>query len=453
MVVDWTDLPHEIYISIFTHLFKKQDISQCQITCHHWRPAAEQVLYREVILTQPHTVQSFIQKLPDTGKRVKIIRIFYNLLSEPTYLHTNNNKPTVDTRNLFLSIVRYCPYLETVDTCHNPEPLWRLLQQESSCWKYLKEIPKVGWDGGNLNTYFDLALVYRATLQSLYLGDRNYFTGWDDGPKIEYLKVATRLHQFTSLTYLEIQFATTPKTIMVLETLVNACPLLVTLKFTPTFYDQSRYFSIENPLINIPFTVAAIQPHFNLKTFEGMGVQFTNQSTHYFISKFPRLQTLFLKQFLNGQDVHLTPNDKVMHLMAHHISRLTDVNIYNTLDTDTMARFMQELLTVASLETLVQIEYDDYDVHHSGGFCYPYLVIRKQKQKLLLQVHFKSYTNTTSLPHSALIEHLSTPIRELHLNLAVGTIVLSTDPMLTTTNTALAKYQFAACTGKEVQGK
>ncbi|KAI9271267.1 hypothetical protein EDC94DRAFT_581220 [Helicostylum pulchrum] len=74
---------------------------------------------------------------------VKIIRIFYNLLSEPTYLHTNNNKPTVDTRNLFSSIAKYCPYLETVDTCHNPEPLWRLLQQESSCWKYLKEIPKI----------------------------------------------------------------------------------------------------------------------------------------------------------------------------------------------------------------------------------------------------------------------------------------------------------------------
>lgn len=429
-MVDWTDLPHEIFISIFIHLFKKRDIAQCQITCHHWRQAAEQVLYREVILIRPHTAQSFIQKLQltETGKRVKIIRIFYNLLSQPTYLNASNtNNPTFYTRELFSSIARYCPYLEIVDTCHNPEPLWRLLLQESKCWKYIKEIPKVGWDGGNLNTYFDTALLYRATLQSLYLGDRNYFTGWDNGPKIDYLKIAVRLAQFTSLTHLEIQFATTAKTVMVLEALVNACPLLVTLKFTPTFYDQSRYLSIQNPLINIPFTT--MHPHFHLKTFEGMGVQFTNQSTDYFISKFPHLHTLFLKQFLNGEDVHLPQHDQVMAQMARHISALTHVNIYNSFDTDTMARLMQEFLNIASLETLVQIQYDDYDVHHSGGVCYPYLVIRKNPQKnrkLLLQVHFKSYTSTTSLPHAALLQSLvKTPISELHLHL--GKKVFSCD--------------------------
>ncbi|KAG2237553.1 hypothetical protein INT48_005589 [Thamnidium elegans] len=365
-MVDWTDLPHEIFISIFIHLFKKQDIAQCQITCQHWRKAAEEVF-----------------------------------------------------------LVQHCSYLEIVDTCHNPEPLWQLLR-EFHCWKYIKEIPKVGWDGGNLNTYFDLAIQYRETLQSLYLGDRNYFTGWDDGPKIDYLKVAARLDQFTSLTYLEIQFATTAKTVMVLETLVNACPLLTALKFTPTFYDQSRYFSIENPLINnIPTTV---QPHFNLRTFEGMGVQFTSQSTRYFISKFPRLQTLFLKQFLTEQDINLGQNHKLMQLMAQHISSLKHVNVYNTLDTNTMARLMQEFLNVASLETLVQIEYDDYDIHHSGGFCYPYLIIRKKKgtKKMLLQVHFKSYTNTTSLPHLTLIENLGkTRIKNLHLNL--GKKVFSCD--------------------------
>lgn len=452
-MVDWTDLPHEILDSIFSQLIKKQDISQCQMTCQNWYKAAEQVLYREVILSQHHSTLAFIRKITqpmsETGKHIKIVRVFYDISCDLN-LNLSNGLFSRETANqvlaLFSSMAKYCPYLEVIDTCHNPEPMWKLLQQESKHWKYIKEIPKVGWDGGDLNTYFDTALLYRNTLKSLYLGDRNYFTGWDDGPRIDYLKIARRLNEFTNLTCLEVVFATTAKSILILENLINACPSLIVLKFTPTFFDQSRYFGIENPLlINLSDDHAPIQPHYNLKTFEGKGVQFTSKSTDYFIHKFPNLENLVLNQFLNQDSLH--QSDQVMKLMAQYITSIKDVTVYNTLDIRTMGYFMQQFLSISGLKTVVEIQYDDYDVHQSGGICYPYLVIAKKK-KILLQVHFKSYNNT-SLPHTALFDTLGPNIiKELHLNL--GKKIFSCDLGLEINNSfqkhmGLSFYQLTRC--------
>jgi hypothetical protein len=61
MDTDWTDLPYEILVSVFSCLNKK-DLLQCQITCNKWKRPAEENFYSEVKLKNTATTAAFLEK-------------------------------------------------------------------------------------------------------------------------------------------------------------------------------------------------------------------------------------------------------------------------------------------------------------------------------------------------------------------------------------------------------
>jgi hypothetical protein len=61
MVSSWNTLHQEIIWRVLSHLWKKNDIEACELTCKNWSQPAQEYLYKDTNIVTYEKCQKFIQ--------------------------------------------------------------------------------------------------------------------------------------------------------------------------------------------------------------------------------------------------------------------------------------------------------------------------------------------------------------------------------------------------------
>jgi hypothetical protein len=286
---NWSTLPNEILPQIFGHFEGSlKELGQCQLVCQAWNLAAQELLYNTIIIKECQGTKKILNTITTSanqpGRFVKDIRL-------PGPAFQVNNVPLLDPVHLVALIAKHCPNVEIFYMPSNALIDNKMVEERKA--GRLQKVRRLNLpeEGAQFLRASEVALVFRSTLEDLYLCDGA--TMDSPTPQKKYLdqckKVVKVAEKYKNgITYLSLEIAST-KSVFELESYTSKFPALNDILYIPK-RPNLDIVDLEEGIEDL----SVIEPYTKLTTFCGYCITLTDRSTIYFMHKYPCLRRIVL---------------------------------------------------------------------------------------------------------------------------------------------------------------
>ncbi|KAI7894558.1 uncharacterized protein EV154DRAFT_548973 [Mucor mucedo] len=323
---EWKDLPFEVLATIFGDLEDLSDVIECQHTCKKWILAAQERLYRRVLILDVNKIEFFTDTIvaTDAGRFVKAIKLFvfkeYRLQS------------------MMIGILAtHCPNIESITGIHIKN-VWKDIAKYHD-WGYFKRLKEIKFtlDASEYHDYMETMIHLRKNMTKLVL--KNTISNVD--LRTEYKILLQNLHEFPKLSVLVAEIQTTAN-IFALESIGSCSTTLKEVKFTaipPTKKVKP------NPVLDRDLKLVIPRP--SLKILSVEGVYLKPNIIEYLMYKFPQLDSLnfneFDDSFSSGGTLFELPmigRGVTMHKFFIYLSRMKSFTVRGKLEEEELIKMI-----------------------------------------------------------------------------------------------------------------
>ncbi|KAG1219283.1 hypothetical protein G6F35_007616 [Rhizopus arrhizus] len=274
--MSWSELPAEILYAIFEYIDSTESTGQCQCACKNWSIPAQHALY---------------EKLWFVGKNREQFTKFLNCMKS----HPNNRGQLVKavhfgfsydqrssdmSRSYLLELAKMCPNVEDV-SAFSPNPAF---YQELACasifyWKHLKGIPRPYLMCFEPIDYSICVFQSQNSLQQVSISRKFCLNEFGR----DFLE---KLNEFPCLKKVSLMDPVKPSQ---LDDILQQLPRVNVLSLVNV--DDLDGFKYEG---------SSVVPCEQIKSIEGLSLEFDEDIVKYFMEKFPKLKYLEMSVTFSG---------------------------------------------------------------------------------------------------------------------------------------------------------
>jgi hypothetical protein len=409
----WKELPTELLFIIFDMIVKDSDLNvyltnftltQCQLTCQHWREHAQRHIYRSIQLRSPNQFSDLLATLSSCQSNAGIFIKDVNI--DPW----DRFAPHVGFLQIFLL---KCPNIETLDTF--TDATGELFDQirkayERGACRRLRETPSLeeGLPESDRQKYLDAAYCLHNSLQTLSLDDDSVVTSTKSLPRIPLLQ---NLNVFVNLHCLNLKMKSL-ETIFQLGQYIEGCHLLKELHVEWYFNSKSSR--------QTDLAVSSTTPCPTIKELDFEDVPLTKHMLEYMIHAFPNLSSFSMGATSLPQITHTIPAGLWVKFLVYFNTReFKSLEIQQLYITD-IPRVLADYFTQETVNKHLEIKYQESNAlklsYVNINYFNPRECIWQIKMNFTITVVFPVRTDRDELPHSKLLRKAGNFLQSLEFN-------------------------------------